>query len=58
MKFDFIANELCKRFGNSVVSRLLTKNGSVISKCYVHYASNTIFTTDKKKADKYTYIEL
>lgn len=58
MKFENVASELCKRYGNSVVSRLLTKNGNVISKCYIHYSSNTIFTTDKRKANKYTYIEL
>lgn len=58
MKFEFVANELCKRYGNSVVSKLLTKGGNVIPKCYIHYSSNTIFTTDKNKANKYTYIEL
>lgn len=58
MKFKVIASELCKRYGNSVVSRLLTKSGNVVPKCYVHYSSNTIFTTDKSKANKYTYIEL
>lgn len=58
MKFDLIAKELCKRYGNSTVARLLTKGGNVIPKCYIHYSSNTIFTTDKKKANKYTYIEL
>lgn len=57
-RFDYIANELCKRYGNSVVARLLTKNGYVVPKCYIHYQSNTIFTTDIKKANKYKYIEL
>lgn len=58
MKFDLIAKELCKRYGDSVVTRLLTKGGNVVSKCYIHYSSNTTFTTDRKKANKYTFIEL
>lgn len=58
MKFDLIAKELCKRYGDSVIARLLTKGGNVIPQCYIHYSSNTIFTTDKRKANKYTFIEL
>lgn len=53
-----VASHLCKLYGNSIVGYLRNKNGNIIPKCYVHYASNTIFTRNNKLANKYTYFEL
>ena len=58
IKFEIIARYLCRKYGSSVVGRLKNKNGNVVPKCYVHYATNTIYTRDPKKANKYVYFEI
>ena len=51
---------LCQNYGLSTVGYLRTKGGNIVPKTYIHYSSNTIFTRDKKLAERrgYKYFEL
>ena len=51
---------LCQNYGLSTVGYLHTNGGNIVPKTYIHYSSNTIFTRDKKLAERngYKYFEL
>ncbi len=51
---------LCQNYGLSTVGYLHTNGGNIVPKTYIHYSSYTIFTRDKKLAERkgYKYFEL
>lgn len=59
VSIEKVAQYIWEHYGGCTIAKLRNKNGNIVPKCYVAYYSNPIiFTRDRKKANKYKYIEV